>query len=80
VENDFFVLQYLSVCLTDGDSTVRASGLVDSGAEINLVKANLVKDSNAHVMGSVRLRGVIGQAIDADLIRLNVKLDYEDSV
>lgn len=78
VENDFSVLQYLSVCLTDGDSVVRTSGLVNSGAEINLVKAKLVKDLNAHVMKSVRLRGVIGQAIDADLIRLNVKLDNNE--
>ena len=72
VEHDFATLQYIDVCLGDGKNVCHASVLCDSGAEYIVMSfrrsAGIIE---VHKIGS----GVIGQSIEADVIRLNVKLD-----
>lgn len=75
VERDLATLQYIDVCLGDGCNVRRTSALCDSGAELSLCRSDMLQGLEVHKIGSVRLRGVIGQAIDADVIRVSVKLD-----
>lgn len=80
VENDFSTLQYIDVCLSDSISKCTVSALVDSGAEISLVNSAIVKDWNVDKVGSINLRGIVGNPIEADVIRVYIKLGYDDDI
>ena len=51
-------------------------GLHDSGAQISVIHPDLIKDilSKLPREGTVKLKGLIGDPIDADLISLSIKL------
>ena len=73
-ENDFSTLQYIDVCMSDFSNECKSSALVDTGAEISLVHSEIVKDLNVEKIGTVRLRGIIGDHVEADLVRVGIKL------
>jgi hypothetical protein len=65
--NELAKLKYVNVRLHGDVSEIPA--LVDSGSEICVVKANLFSDVNYTSVGKIRLRGIIGSTVDADLAR-----------
>ena len=47
--------------------------LEDSGAEVCVVREDLVRDPDAPSLGKIRIRGTVGDSVETDLIRLNIK-------
>ena len=66
-------LQYCNVLMKTecGAKTVRC--LKDSGAQISLIQKDLIKDVDARVLGTVTIKGVIGQPAEAALVMLKIK-------
>ena len=58
-------LQYCNVLMKTecGVKTVRC--LKDSEAQISLIQRDLIKDADAQVLGTVTIKGVIGQPAEA---------------
>ena len=54
--------------MTERMKTVRC--LKDSGAQISLIQRDLIKDVDAQVLGTVTIKGVIGQPAEAALVTL----------
>jgi len=46
---------------------------VDSGAQLPVIKAELVQNQNPEVMGKIKLQPFCGEAIDAEWIRLKIQ-------
>jgi hypothetical protein len=70
-------LTYINVCLNDGEKQCKGQALVDSGAEICLVHTDVLHDLDVIKQGDVRLRGIIGPSVDADVCYVKVKLDND---
>ena len=71
ITESFSKLTYIPVCIQGVDGIQHA--LNDSGSEINLVKRDLLK----HVIdlpsqGRVRIKGVVGPAVETDIVLLDV--------
>jgi len=74
VENDAVHLSELQYC----DVTIKGMSepvvaLKDSGAQISLVKVDLISDLNLPKLGFIAIRGVIGDSVDAALVQLKIK-------
>ena len=48
--------------------------IADSGTEINLIDSNVVCNLNPDVIGRAQIRGIVGNAVTADLIKLQIRL------
>ena len=69
-------LQYCNVLMktTCGDvKSVRC--LKDSGAQISRIQKDLIKDVDPHVLGTVTIKGVIGQPAEATLVTTSGDLE-----
>ena len=73
-------LQYCNVLMKTecGAKTVRC--LKDSGAQISLIQKDLIKDVDARVLGTVTIKGVIGQPAEAALVMLKIKPATSDDL
>jgi len=73
-------LQYCNVLMKTecGVKTVRC--LKDSGAQISLIQKDLIKDVDAQVLGTVAIKGVIGQPAEAALVTLKIKPATSDDL
>jgi len=71
----FSELQYANLTIEGHEGVVTA--LKDPGAEISLVKAELVQDKNLPPAGSLVIRGVIGEPLRAKLVMITVKPEPE---
>ena len=47
--------------------------LEDSGAEISIMPADLVRDMNLSYLGKINLSGIVGDPVQADLVQLHIK-------
>ena len=79
---DFVSLQYVNVTTDELNSdgnvmTIRA--VADSGSEVCVVKSSFVESIILPKVGTVRLRGIVGAPIEADLVKLHISLVDEDS-
>ena len=54
--------------------TRQVRALCDSGAGISVIHQDLVKIMNTTRVGSVRLRGIVGSPVQADLVKLRVRV------
>jgi len=54
--------------------------LKDSGVQISLIQKDLIKDVDAQVLGTVTIKGVIGQPAEAALVTLKVKSATSDDL
>jgi len=54
------------------------SVLCDSGAEISVVRSDLVQGLEVTELGKIKLRGIVGSAVSADIVKLYVCLDGGD--
>lgn len=64
-------LQYCNLSLQGIEHPVVA--LKDNGAEISLIKENLVSQLNLPKLGTIVVRGVVGDPVQASLVTLNVR-------
>ena len=74
-------LQYVNVKITDHErSNVKTlSGLHDTGAEISVIRTDVLSGFDVPPIGKVKLRGIVGSAVSANLVRLNVALSDSES-
>jgi len=49
------------------------TGLEDSGAEICLIRSNLIKDFDIPCIGKLKIRGIVGNPVEVDLVQLSIK-------
>jgi hypothetical protein len=70
---DFAKLKYLDIVIPEMPGRV-ISSLSDSGAEICVIKSALLNGVDASPVGTVRIRGLIGQPVEAELVNLTVQL------
>jgi len=54
--------------------------LKDCGVQISLIQKDLIKDVDAQVLGTVTIKGVIGQPAEAALVTLKVKPANSDDL
>ena len=84
---DFVSLQYVNVQIDElsvgkeSDEMTCIKAIEDSGSEICVVKASVVESVSLPKMGRVKLRGIVGAPVEADLVKLHVSLvnDSTDS-
>ena len=67
-------LKYLDVLIGTGASDRKVSGLCDGGAEICVVRADVVDGLNLTSLGTVKLRGLFGAPVTANLVKLDLCL------
>ena len=73
----FARLHYIDVCVSgDNEVTRQVRALCDSGAGISVIRPDLVKIMNTTRVGSVRLRGIVGSPVHADLVKLRVQVKH----
>lgn len=62
---------------TEGDENVqKISGIIDSGAEVMIVKEQMLQQLNLHIQpqGKTRIRGIIGEGVSATLFWCYLRL------
>jgi hypothetical protein len=67
-------LEYISVSIAESMSTACFSALIDTGSEICVVHKRLVGSYEYPVCGQVKLRGIVGSPVIADLTHLTLQL------
>lgn len=67
----FSELQYITVECEGLPQPITA--LRDLGAEVSLIKAELIKDLDLPILGKISIRGIFGEPVTADLVSLKVK-------
>jgi len=73
-------LHYCDVLMKITDEEVKfIHCLEDSGAEISIIQKDLTKGVGAPVLGTVTIRGVIGQPAEATLVTLKIKPTTSDN-
>jgi len=74
--DDYAKLQYVNVKVTDQNKLnfKMMSGLCDTGAEISVIHTSMLNDWELPVVGRIKLRGIVGSPVSADLVKLNVTL------
>ncbi len=79
---DFSKLRYVKVAVATepNSSGFLTAALYDSGAEVAVARSDLFKDVHTECLGSLKLRGIIGQPVSAKLVRLYVTLADVDNI
>jgi hypothetical protein len=67
-------LDYLKVNVSDGHSVVEIDGLCDSGAQMCVVRRDAIGDLDLSPVGKVRIRGILGPAVEAQVVKVNMRL------
>jgi len=78
--DDYHKLHYVDVKLSDCvNSDVKVvSALNDSGVQISVIRSDVLGKLNVPNIGKVKLRGIVGSPVTADLIKINVALSNDD--
>jgi len=66
-------LQYCNVLMKTECGVKSVRCLKDSGAQISLIQKDLIKDVDVQVLGTMTIKGVIGQPAEAALVTLKIK-------
>ena len=74
--NDFSPLRYVDVNIAGLSNQIR--GLYDTGAELSVVSSRALPDFEIQRIGNVKLRGIVGAPVEADLIILPIRLAGEN--
>ena len=56
------------------------SALCDSGAQISVLRADVAGNLELLSVGKVKLRGIVGNPVSADLVKLSVSLAETESI
>ena len=74
---DFVSLQYVNVSIEElntVDTVSQIRALDDSGTELCVINSSLVESVVLPKLGSVRLRGIVGGPVYADLVKVHISL------
>jgi len=71
VEVEFAELHRIDVFIQGVECSVKC--LEDSGAQIRIIKSDVISNVNVKHVGTVKLHGIFGSPVDDDLIQLRVK-------
>ena len=73
---DYAKLQYVDVNVTECvKSDVKVvSALSDSAAQISVIRSDVLGNLDVPYIGKVKLHGVLGSPVSADLVKINVAL------
>jgi len=71
VELEFAELHRIEIFIQGVECSVKC--LEDSGAQIGIIRSDVLSNVNVKHVGTVKLRGIFGSPVDADLIQLHVK-------
>ena len=77
VYRDFVSLQYVNISvdeLNTGDAVRPIRSLEDSGTELCVINPNLLESVVLPKLGTVRLHGIVGDPVSADLVKLHISL------
>jgi hypothetical protein len=78
--SNFSTLQYIEVQLVGQPMNTVLRAVVDSGAEVSVINSKWLEGLEHRSTGKIRLRGIVGKPVEADLINLRIKLaDCADS-
>jgi len=72
VSHSIASLSYIDVCIDGVNDVVR--GLHDSGVQISVIHPRIVEGLNLPREGTIKLNSLFGDAVDADLVSLFVRL------
>jgi len=78
VSDSIASLSYVDVCIDGVNGVVRA--LHDSGAQISVIHPRIVSAHDLPHEGTIKLRGLFGDAVDANLVTLFVKLPHGTTI
>lgn len=80
MDNEYAKLQYIDVKIADqNNSNVKVvSGLSDSGAEISVLRADVLGQLEVPHVGKLKLRGIVGSPVSADLVKLKIALSVPE--
>jgi len=72
---DFASLQFVDVCIDEPNVSIECiKALEDSGTELCVIKSAIVEAANLPQVGCVRIRGIVGDPVDAKLVKLHISL------
>jgi len=79
--DDYAKLQYVDVKITDCDKLGMKvlSALNDSGAQISVIRSDVLGNLHVPYFGKVKLRGIVGSPVSADLVKLDVALSNNEN-
>ena len=66
-----YELQYITVECEGLLQSITA--LTDLAAEVSLIKADLIKDLDLHILGKITVRCIFGEPVIAEFVSLKVK-------
>ena len=78
VSHSIASLLYIDVCIDGVNDVLR--GLHDSGAQISVIHPRIVEGLNLPREGTIKLKGLFGDAVDADLVSLFVRLPQSTGI
>jgi hypothetical protein len=67
-------LEYIAVRISEVPSASNFSALVDTGSEICVIHQRMLGTYDYHVCGQVKLRGIVGNSVTANLTYLTIQL------
>jgi hypothetical protein len=67
-------LDYIDVRLSDGQNNLITRGLCDSGAQLSVARADAVSQLNLHAIAQVRIRGIVGDPVEAQVVMIDMRL------
>ena len=79
--DDYAKLQYVDIKITDCDKSGMKvlSALNDSGAQISVIRSDVLGNLHVPYVGKVKLRGIVGSPVSADLVKLYVALSNSEN-
>ena len=80
--DDYAKLQYVDIKITDCDKSGMKvlSALNDSGAQISVIRSDVLGNLHVPYVGKVKLRGIVGSPVSADLVKLYVALSNSENM
>jgi hypothetical protein len=71
-------LEYVDITVKGFPQTVTA--LVDSGSQLNVIDASIIEPMGLVPIGTVLIRGIVGQPVRANLVKLQMQLQNESCI
>jgi ribulose 1,5-bisphosphate synthetase/thiazole synthase len=68
-------LKYLDVCVKSNDGVIPMRALADNGAEICVAHRRIFDGIGYHTCGRIRLRGIVGNPVEAELANITIQLN-----
>jgi len=70
-------LNYVNVTVEGIPHSV--SALIDGGSQLNVIDASLIKPFGLTPAGNILIRGIVGQPVQAELVKLKIQLSASEN-